>query len=351
MQWLLLLLLAERCKSDAGAGSEDFYSQSVLDGLERDVDAYLDSNKGSDTTGCGFTLADPVWVVSLKSRPDRRERILPNLSSKLTREYRMFDAIDGRDLPKIDQVRFRHARHFSHKLSSGMKGCILSHQSIWANITAGSSSTSNNRNNRTQDNAGKKEQSGAKSRRFHLILEDDADFPADLEEKISSLFKISPCDTEVLYLGSCYRRLQNRVVGPTPIQNHGQRDKQKSLEPKFRSEHDRSETSEYSLYTARRVLCTHAYLLTETAASVLLDATLDPYDTLDQMMNNAQITGKIRSYVVQPDVVTQYDSASDILNPTTPNKKYDAHFVVNDINDGDAALETLAEGTLTKLPI
>ena len=59
-------------------------------------------------------------------------------------------------------------------------------------------------------------------------------------------------------------------------------------------------------------------------------------------------TISIRVYVTSHKL---FFLCSDILNPTTPNKKYDAHFVVNDINDGDAALETLAEGTLTKLPI
>ncbi|GAB5358201.1 hypothetical protein AAMO2058_000437900 [Amorphochlora amoebiformis] len=319
------------------SGASAYQSVDTLERLGRRL-AYIDRNfenlLGSEqnmtrpaTGGC--TLEMPLQVISLPSRGDRRRRIMGELERQKI-PYHIMDAVDGRNLSTLQEYRFRKVMHAHHRLSAGMKGCILSHQETWAEIESKS------------------------FKRYHMILEDDADIPADFLSSAKKILNSAPYDAQIIYLGSCYIRSLSPPIQTPPLNlpigraflqgGEGFRveknsrkksgkdaEKLESFETRKSMENAEKLKSvgrrQHFLHTARRVLCSHAYMINEFGARILLNETLNPFDTIDQMMNHLQRSGRITSYVTQPDLVSQYASESDIVNPTTPSKSLDRAFV------------------------
>eukprot|EP00466_Bigelowiella_natans_P010917 jgi/Bigna1/137712/aug1.40_g12420 len=319
---------------------------------------------------CNFHVADGrIHVISLTSRQDRR-KIISNSMDEQGLNYSMHDAVDGRKIKPLESFRFRHTKHYHHKLSSGMKGCILSHESLWAKllkasneeIAADHATYSDDSRSEIEDEKHYNAESGLKrdeksaeddrtslerlSRKkrqqtFHIILEDDADIPSNFLRKVDNILEMVPCDAQLVYIGSCYRKNLTKVAGKGEV--HGISSEQKKPFIKGKDTHETAASSheEYVIMVMmmmmammmlnsrqyRRVLCTHAYMLTMEAAEKLLEATQVPFESLDQMMNKVQRRKLVTSYVLFPDLVGQYESPSDIYNPTTPGKSLDYSFI------------------------
>jgi len=101
-------------------------------------------------------IVDKVFVINLKSRPDRKERLFHVLNGI---DYQIIEAVDGRDYPKGN-------------LSWGAMGCLLSHNLICTIAQA----------------------SKLKS---YCVFEDDVVLCHDFEKRLKTL----PTEYDMLYLG------------------------------------------------------------------------------------------------------------------------------------------------------
>lgn len=83
---------------------------------------------------------DQIYVVNLKRRPERRVKIEKALKL-LGFQYKIFDAIDGKNLAESDLSKIKLMPNYLdpfHKrpLKRGEIGCFLSHYYIWEDIVA-----------------------------------------------------------------------------------------------------------------------------------------------------------------------------------------------------------------------
>lgn len=118
---------------------------------------------------------DAIYVVSLPTRQDRRDRIQKELS-RFNVNYTIVDAIDGKVATSLKKWYATSRNHISPKyidtLSAGEIGCILSHIRIWEMICL----------NCTKDG-------------WYLILEDDCMFdPRVTNEMLAESIQNLPRD-------------------------------------------------------------------------------------------------------------------------------------------------------------
>ncbi len=151
----------------------------------------------------------PVWVLSLELRQDRLDILSSGLLASST-PYEVVEAVDGRKLKHSqDDFRFRSARHFKKELTAGMKGCVLSHQKLWARLAgqdgatvAGTTEDSQRQQSKNDflqvETAGSSEGgigegvAGEGEKVFQLVLEDDAIVPPNLLENANRALQASP---------------------------------------------------------------------------------------------------------------------------------------------------------------
>lgn len=107
-----------------------------------------------------------------------------------------------------------------------------------------------------------------------LILEDDADFPSDWQDKLDEALACTPHDADMLYLGSCCcaDKPQTHVRGP--------------------------------VFEVKWPLCTHAILVWKKALPTLLRTQRDVWAKIDLSLYHRTLD-KLRVYTVLPSLVGQ----------------------------------------------
>ena len=121
----------------------------------------------------------PCYVISLKFRKDRQEKIQRLLSSQF--KFKFIQAIHGKTTA-LDSSTTAHFSLLSKQfLSAGSIGCILSHLTAWEAATHSDS-------------------------KFVLILEDDINLVESIDTVNKSLEKV-PQDFDLLFLGSSNKLL------------------------------------------------------------------------------------------------------------------------------------------------
>lgn len=113
-----------------------------------------------------------------------------------------------------------------------------------------------------------------------FILEDDSVFADNFLEISEHCFKNIPEDWDILFLGHCFSSVGNQI-----------------------SEH---------VYSAKKIFCTHAYLVNIKAYQTIIDALNNSNQPIDHIYNRLAVNNNINVYMCNPSIVYQIPNKSDI---------------------------------------
>jgi GR25 family glycosyltransferase involved in LPS biosynthesis len=178
---------------------------------------------------------DKVVVINLDRRIDRMEQLVPQLN-KLGIEYERFSAVDGKELD----------------ISPIIAG-TMSHVEV----------LKNNRDTKI------------------LVLEDDALFVDDFNEKFEEVMQTLPVDWDIFYLGALLPKHTGKV---TPVNEHWTR----------------------QVFTTG----TQAYCINPARVNYFIE-NLDGYEWYIDIGLRV-FAEKYNAYITQPNLVTQFPSYSDL---------------------------------------
>jgi len=236
----------------------------------------LDVNADDSHTGPSNTTATPrVYVINLPSATDRKARMQSMVGSY---QSSLVVAVDGRALPKQDLATY--TKDAVRKLLPGEVGCFLSHVKAMGQIAAGEDS-------------------------WGLVLEDDAELTsgwmATLQSAIAQLPKGTP---SVLFAGS---------DGPTKFYDiMGADVKDLLAEP-----HVDRPFSDCCVLAAGR-LNMHAYAVSKSAASLLLQRFSSIRTACDVQMHFASTRAGLQVYAMKSGIATQGSSIIGGSSQTHP---------------------------------
>jgi GR25 family glycosyltransferase involved in LPS biosynthesis len=178
---------------------------------------------------------DKVVVINLDRRTDRMEQLVPQLE-KLGIQYERHSAVDGKELG-------------INPIFAG----TMSHVEV----------LKNNRDSRI------------------LVLEDDAQFVDNFNEKFEEVMQTLPNDSDIFYLGALLPKSTGKV---TPVNQHW----------------------------ARQVMTTgsQAYCINQARVNYFIE-NLDGYEWYIDIGLRV-FAEKYNAYIAQPNLVTQFPSYSDL---------------------------------------
>ena len=119
-------------------------------------------------------VVDEVVVINLKKDTKKLESITNQLEKEKIM-FERFDAVNGKTL----ENRHEFTSFCNKFCASGIRGCALSHYSVWNSILT-------------------------KGFENIMILEDDAVLVENFDEKFSLIYNSIPKDFDILYLGSLF---------------------------------------------------------------------------------------------------------------------------------------------------
>lgn len=215
-----------------------------------------------------MTLPDfpPIFVISLARAKERREAMRVHLDS-LGAAYEIVDAVDGAMLTPADyEPRLRQDimhRKWSRELLPAEIGCYLSHYNLWRRVVA-------------------EEMSCA------LVLEDDVKLSENFSPVIADVLTLN-CRWDVVHLAA-------RRPKDVDVACHGLAGRDYV----------------FGRYK-RRLLCTHAYLISLAGARKLLDICRDISEPIDWAWGYWWQTGLV-FYCVGPKLAWQVEEKSTIVD-------------------------------------
>ena len=119
-------------------------------------------------------IVDEVFVINLEKDKEKLDSITKQLENEHIM-FERFDAINGKTLDHRNEFTL----FCDNFCASGIKGCALSHYSIWKNVIS-------------------------KGLDKVLILEDDAVLTKDFDLTLQSIYNSIPKDYDIIYLGSLF---------------------------------------------------------------------------------------------------------------------------------------------------
>jgi len=143
------------------------------------------------------SLIDKVYLINLDKDKERLLEVDKQLrQAKIP--YERFPAILGSNISSDPRL----TKFCSNFCSDGIKGCALSHHTLWERAIANEYKTV-------------------------MILEDDVQIPADINEKIDSLFLRVQDDWDILFVGCRFfcndhhltSKIGNRILQTVPIEH------------------------------------------------------------------------------------------------------------------------------------
>lgn len=225
----------------------------------------------------------PVLVISMPTRPDRRDRMRHHLQAQGIRHARMFDAVDGRALyrqqclqedgcPRLlseaarRNIERKQRRDHSELVTPGALGCALSHIGVWQTV--------------------------AHSNAPALVVEDDARTNAH-GRTLMHTFPMPAADTyDVLLLGHLLRRKWQVPAA------------------------DSSRAPQISPYHGEWMLL-HAYIITPEGAQRALKCALPVRKHIDGYLSDETVAGRLRVLACHPACWWQSCSSSSIQSADT----------------------------------
>lgn len=198
-----------------------------------------------------------IYVISLLRSPDRKKNVNKQLNGI---EFNYFDAVDGKNLSD-SQKELEKKYTETGTLNPGQVGCLLSHILLWEQIVKSQIKNT-------------------------LILEDDITVAHPFIDTVNKLTNINNYD--IIYIGHCLQATKGEVV---------------------------SNIDNINIHESISPLCTHAYLLSQTGASKLLEyfnnnRTNIPVDNVIVKMIDNKL---LNSYSLYPTLIDQNGTPSTIM--------------------------------------
>ena len=236
---------------------------------------------------------DHVYVINLEKDVERRQAILKQCSTLLINPT-IVSAILGKDLT-TEEIKANCTFGCQLFCTHSMIGCAMSHIICWKNVIANGD-------------------------RYALILEDDAVFVDGFLEKFKEIWAKVPDDVDMLYLGCTVGcSIKQKKYNMLNVFNKNRNE--------FRFVND-------SVYVPELPLSSHAYVITNKGARLLLKEIEGKIETHLDFQIGAHITNVVK-YAVEPQLIVQHkDSGKSTMASAYPRlltKPLD--YVLNEDNE------------------
>ncbi|CAG8737636.1 35421_t:CDS:1, partial [Racocetra persica] len=198
-----------------------------------------------------------IYVIHLNYREDRREK-MDKLVSYLNLDVEYFDAVS-----KFDKILQKYANE-NGEVTVGQRACYVTHYLVYHTVID-------------------------KGFNNVLILEDDVDFESNITDIMTDIHRNLPESWDTLFLGHCYET-RGQLVGNSSFPNQ--------------------------LYKSMQPQCAHAYGISKSGASKILEAIdpMNPRGPIDYEIALQVENEGIISYSVHPQPIIQckIDNPSDV---------------------------------------
>lgn len=152
----------------------------------------------NNTTSEDYVKKLPIYVINLKDRPDRKQKIEKEMLKHNLKNVTILEAVNGYDLDideLLDNDLYTINEDIARPLKRGEIGCYLSHLEAWYKILRDKEP-------------------------YALIIEDDAVFVENFKEKLNdALNKIKNSNWDVLFLGRNCSHFEYECNRGTPVNN------------------------------------------------------------------------------------------------------------------------------------
>ena len=212
------------------------------------------------------TIVDKVYVINLDKDTKRLETITTQLETQHI-EFERFSAIDGKKVSKDSRLT-SFCKSFC---TNGIKGCALSHRTIWESMIKNDYETI-------------------------CVLEDDAVLTPDFNEHLQLLYGSIPNDFDIVYLGSHF------YCGDTSLYN-------RTTTTLFNVK-----TNEYSTGVLKVSGCGgfHGYILSKKGAKKITTKPINFHVDIDIMNYN------LEAYAFHPVLISSGDNTSNLSSDFPP---------------------------------
>jgi glycosyl transferase, family 25 len=216
------------------------------------------------------TAVDKVYVINMDKDTERLKRFDEQMK-RLKISYTRVPGIIGADVGVHDNL----SGFCNRFCTAGMKGCALSHRAIWEDMLK----------NRYENVA---------------IFEDDAVIDPDFNRKFREGWQQLPNDYDIYYLGCdamCENSDTTSKIFNTVLNTH-------------------PEQVDKNLNSVSGSIGTHAYIISEKCAKVILDARIQ-YSP-DVQLNRWISEFNLNAYSISPVIVTVNETGDSNLSETFP---------------------------------
>lgn len=214
-------------------------------------------------------ICDKIYVINLENKTDRLETFDKQMKkNKIV--YERFNAVLGEKVIKDERL----TDYCNTFCTDGMKGCALSHRSLWDTIVKN-------------------------GYRNVMICEDDAMIPDDFDSKFENIYYQIPKDYDILYLGCLFGGKDESSLNKLITKING-------YEP---------EDVNPNIYKVKGTIGTHCYIISLEGAQKFVDKPISFH--VDTQIMYWIKTYNYTSYAVNPLLVDSSQNNSS-LSETYP---------------------------------
>lgn len=215
-------------------------------------------------------IVDKVYVINLEKDTERLETISSSLNRQNI-EFKRFNGVLGSTVGEDSRV----TKACNSFCTDGMKGCALSHRSIWENMIEN-------------------------DYKYIMILEDDAHIKSSFDTDLQLLWDDVPEDFDILYLGSHFycgdTSLYNKITTAAFMKNVQELSSQ--------------------VYKVEGCGGFHAYIISQSCAKKFIEEKITFHIDIDVMKYIKD--NNLKAYAYQPVLVTSGNNVSNLSSSYPP---------------------------------
>ena len=215
-------------------------------------------------------IVDKVYVINLEKDSERLETITTSLNEQNI-EFQRFNAVLGSTVGEDSRV----TKACNSFCTDGMKGCAISHRSIWENMIEN-------------------------NYKYIMILEDDAHIKSSFDIDLQLLWDDVPEDFDILYLGSHF------YCGDTSLYN--------TITTAAFSKKVNEVSS--NVYQVEGCGGFHAYIISQSCAKKFIDEKISFHIDIEVMKYIKD--NNLKAYAYQPVLVTSGNNVSNLSSSYPP---------------------------------
>lgn len=215
-------------------------------------------------------IVDKVYVINLEKDTERLETITTSLVSQNI-EFQRFNAILGSTLKEDSRI----TKPCNIFCTDGMKGCALSHRTLWENIVEN-------------------------DYKYSMILEDDSHINSSFDIDLQLLWANIPEDFDILYLGSHF------FCGDTSLYN---RITTAAFQKNIKEINS-------GLYQVQGCGGFHAYIISQNCAKKFIEENIKFHIDIEAMSYIKKYN--LKAYAYQPVLVTSGNNESNLSSSFPP---------------------------------